>query len=87
MIECRQVRDFRIAYRGLIIMNIEPKPKKSSKTLWANGTLFVIGVLNLLLQQPIIPLEWLPYIAGLAIPLLNVVLRFVTKEPVESLFS
>lgn len=63
---------------------IDSKPKKNSKTLWANAIVFAIGLLNLFAAQPFIPAEVMVYFP-LAIALLNVVLRFVTNRPLEPL--
>ncbi len=59
-----------------------PKCMFLSKTLWVNAITLVVGVLLLVTQQ-----EWLPDhlepILLMVVGALNMVLRFLTNQPIE----
>lgn len=59
-----------------------PKAFYLSKTFWVNLITTVIALLTILPEQPVIPPEWQPYIL-LAVGILNVVLRFLTNQPIS----
>ena len=63
---------------------MEPKNPLASKTIWLNALTLVVLVLGVLMadQSGIIKPEWLGYI-GLANAVLNVVLRFMTDQPIK----
>lgn len=58
------------------------KPFYKSKTLWAN--LITLAISGLTMASESADPKVVAYITGLVIPLLNVGLRFVTKEPVTT---
>lgn len=50
----------------------------SSKTIWINVITLLLTVLTAVLDMGIIPAEYLVYVTGLVIPILNVINRFFT---------
>jgi hypothetical protein len=62
---------------------MEPKSVFASKTIWLNVITLAVMILGVLMadQSGIIKPEWLGYI-GLTNAILNVLLRFVTEQPV-----
>ena len=59
------------------------KPFYKSKTLWVNGISFVVAVLFALgLVEPELPSDLEQFVVPVVF-LINLVLRFVTKEPVS----
>lgn len=65
---------------------MEPKPKRESKTHWTN----FVGLVAVLVAQPqfgeLLPQEATPWIAA-ALPILNMILRQYTTQPVEPVFE
>lgn len=55
------------------------KPWWESKTIWVNAILLTIAILGVFLDYKVID----PQIVSIASAILNVVLRFVTTEPVK----
>ena len=62
---------------------MEPKSALASRTIWLNVLTLVVLILGVLMADTsgIVKPEWLGYI-GLANAILNVVLRFLTEQPV-----
>lgn len=64
--------------------SISPKPAVKSKTVWLNvlatvaGLVVSLGNTDVVQENP----EWAA-IAGTAVAVANIVLRFVTKEPLK----
>ena len=54
-----------------------------SKTLWTNILMAIGAMLAYLSGQDYIPPEVVEYIIALAIPIVNIILRFMTKNPVD----
>lgn len=54
-----------------------------SKTIWVNVLTLVIAILTTVVASDVIPPEIVLYITGIAVPILNVILRFVTDTPIE----
>jgi hypothetical protein len=57
------------------------KPFYESKTWWTNALVFVIAVLSLPQLGGIVPAEAMPYV-GTGAAIANVILRFMTTEPI-----
>ncbi len=58
------------------------KPFWKSKTFWVNVLTLVISALTMIAGSETIDPQVVAIITGIAIPILNVVLRFVTNEPI-----
>jgi len=53
-----------------------------SKTVWINGLTSVAAIVGLVVQQNgLLPTAWIGY-AVLALAIVNLILRFVTGEPI-----
>ena len=64
----------------------ESKSIFESKTFWANTIAFFVGFVNLLVAQPFLPPEVLAY-GPVVLGVLNVLLRWVTDQPISTLRS
>lgn len=63
---------------------MEPKSPVKSKTIWANAALVVVGVLTYLQgHEVIVEHPTAVSILAVAVGLGNVVLRFLTNQPVK----
>ena len=61
----------------------ESKNALLSKTVWVNVLTVLISFLTTIVGADFIPEPYLVYITGLIIPVVNVVLRFLTGEPIS----
>lgn len=70
---------------------VVPTTDMYSKTLITNILFAALGLLNFLPQwlmqdgHPVVPTEWLAPIATLVVPLVNVVLRYLSTGPLASM--
>ena len=55
-----------------------------SKTFWVNSVTLLVSVLTALLGSDFISEEWVLYITGLVLPIANIILRFLTDQPVSA---
>lgn len=63
------------------------KPVVFSKIVWVNLILTLIAVADLVSASPVVPPEFLPFIA-LGVGVLNIVLRiWFTDSPIKGLFK
>lgn len=62
------------------IINVSVKPWYTSKTVWLNVISAVIALGGSV--QGAVPPQWLPLI-GLAVGIGNVILRFLTNQPIQ----
>ena len=53
-----------------------------SKTVWVNGLTAALGFITYVLGTNLLPVEVTAVVAGLVVPVVNVVLRFLTKEEI-----
>lgn len=65
------------------IQNADGKSILASKTLWVNVLTILITIVTALSGADFIPAEYMVWITALVLPILNVILRFFTNEPVS----
>ena len=65
------------------LYNDEKKPFWKSKTVWVNGLTLLASGLTMFATSESLDPKIVGYITGLALPIVNVFLRFVTKEPIK----
>ena len=53
-----------------------------SKTVWVNSLTAALGFITYVLGTNLLPVEVTAVVAGLVVPVVNVVLRFLTKEEI-----
>lgn len=58
---------------------MDPKPFWKSKTLWANVVALVTAAGAVVMGQA----DWQTVLGPVALAIVNMILRFVTKQPVE----
>ena len=63
---------------------VEDKPPTDSKTVWANVLIIIVAALTFLLDHELVRdnVDLVRYI-GIAIAAINIVLRFVTSQPIR----
>jgi len=54
-----------------------------SKTLWCNLIALAVGVLGVFVANPVVTPTTAAVITGLAVPILNVILRFITTTAIQ----
>lgn len=64
---------------------MEPKSPMKSKTVWANAAVIAVGVLTYLQGHELIAENpTVVSILAVAVGVGNVILRFITKDPIQS---
>lgn len=61
---------------------VEAKPAHRSSTLWANLLVLIVAIATLPEVQAIPAPEWVPKVLAAAAAIGNIVLRFITVQPV-----
>ena len=58
------------------------KPWWKSKTVWVNGLTAAVSAATYLSGVAFLPPAFAVYLTGIVVPVMNVVLRFLTKEAI-----
>jgi hypothetical protein len=63
------------------------KPWYSSKTLWVNIITLLISVVAIIVDSPMFPARIIAVLTSIVLPVLNMVLRLLTTQTIESVIT